>query len=430
MKLSISSNANVNYLAKVVKLKGVKKHPNADKLQVVSIDFNDIITGMDAKDGDVYVYFPLECQLNEKFLVQTNSFSSQLLNKDTTVKGYFDKAGRVRATKLRGEKSMGYIVPVKVLEDFTGSSIADNIDTEFDTIGDILICKKYELPMKGANLGGNIGRKPKVSRLVDGQVHLHVDTERLDKNIYRLDPDDNITITYKLHGTSGWVSNVLVKRKLNIIESILKFLRVRIDDKEYDYVYGSRKVVKNGNVKETYNHFYDCDLWAEVKDELKTLTPKGFSIYYEIVGFTKSGGAIQPKYDYGCKQNEKKIFVYRITSTNSAGNVIDLSSAQVKQFCDTVGISYVPILFSGKVKDLLSDEDINNDWGSKFIGTLTNKYTDKDCYMCSNKVPEEGIVIRKESLFGFESYKLKSFRFLEYETEMLDTGEADIESLN
>ena len=47
--------------------------------------------------------------------------------------------------------------------------------------------------------------------------------------------------------------------------------------------------------------------------------------------------------------------------------------------------------------------------------------------MCENKVPEEGVVLRKESLFHCESYKLKSFAFLEAESKELDKGEKNIE---
>lgn len=246
-----------------------------------------------------------------------------------------------------------------------------------------------------------------------------------------------------IHNSSGWVSHVLVKRRLNIIEKILKTVGVKIDDKEYDYVYGSRKIVKNANMRENNTNFYDCDIWAEVKDEFRDLLPKGYTIYYEIVGFTKGGGAIQPKYDYGCKQGEKKVFVYRITVTNNDGNVIDLSSTQIKEFCDRVGINYVPVLFSGKAREVVSlparidrkefdimKGDSVDFWRNLFVKELTGKHTDKDCYMCVNKVPEEGIVLRKESLFGFESYKMKSFRFLEYETKMLDEGVVDMESAN
>ena len=47
--------------------------------------------------------------------------------------------------------------------------------------------------------------------------------------------------------------------------------------------------------------------------------------------------------------------------------------------------------------------------------------------MCTNKVPEEGIVVRKESLFSCDAYKLKSFRFFEKESSDLDAGVVDIE---
>ena len=50
--------------------------------------------------------------------------------------------------------------------------------------------------------------------------------------------------------------------------------------------------------------------------------------------------------------------------------------------------------------------------------------------MCVNKVPEEGIVIRKNNIFTYEAYKLKSFRFLEAESKQLDTGEANLEDTN
>ena len=44
-----------------------------------------------------------------------------------------------------------------------------------------------------------------------------------------------------------------------------------------------------------------------------------------------------------------------------------------------------------------------------------------------NKVPGEGIVLRKEVL-DIDVYKHKSFRFKAQESEMLDTGEVDLET--
>ena len=89
--LKISKDANLNYLAKVIEIKNLRKHDNADKLQIAVVDFQNVITGLDTKEGDLCVFFPLESQINLDFLKETNSFSTQLLNKDTTVKGFFDK---------------------------------------------------------------------------------------------------------------------------------------------------------------------------------------------------------------------------------------------------------------------------------------------------------------------------------------------------
>ena len=68
-------------------------------------------------------------------------------------------------------------------------------------------------------------------------------------------------------------------------------------------------------------------------------------------------------------------------------------------------------------------------WEEEFLNELKSKYNEKDCYICKNKVPEEGCVVRIEGN-EFEAYKQKSTRFYELETKMLDKGEVDIEEEN
>lgn len=52
---------------------------------------------------------------------------------------------------------------------------------------------------------------------------------------------------------------------------------------------------------------------------------------------------------------------------------------------------------------------------------------EKDSVLCKNKVPEEGIVLRRE-VTNIDVYKLKANRFLVKETQELDKGAIDIES--
>ena len=51
MKLEISKNANPNYLAKVIKVSNIRKHHNADRLQIITIDGNNVIVDLNMKLG-------------------------------------------------------------------------------------------------------------------------------------------------------------------------------------------------------------------------------------------------------------------------------------------------------------------------------------------------------------------------------------------
>ena len=437
-----SKNANPNYLAKIVRLKGLKPHANADRLQTVVIDYQTVITGLNAQEGDIYVYFPVESKINKDFLSFTNSFRDSNLNNDKDQVGFFEENCRVRAMKLRGEKSEGYIVPINEIYRFLNngtfydlSTYIDTVDTYFDTVNDILLVEKY-IP-KGSKKQNTIkqGKQPKENRLIENQFRFHVDTEQLRKNIHKIKLSDNISISYKLHGTSVILSNVLVKRKLNWLEKICsKFLN--IEKEEYDVIWASRKVIKNSSlINKEYNHYYNSDIWGIVAEEHGYKIPKGFTIYGEIVGFLPDGGAIQKMgkaFDYGCKENEHELYVYRVTFTNKDGIVAELSSQQVEQFCEKYDFKHPHVYYTGSYFDFIlntlriplsengfKDEDI--------IRKMESLYNEKDCWMCKNKLPEEGIVLRVDKLDSFEAYKLKSFRFLEGESKQ---EEVDIETEN
>lgn len=448
--LTISKEANPNYLCKLFKIHELRKHSNADKLQILSIDFQDVITGLEAKEGDVYVYFPVECKINKDFLSYTNCFRDIELNKDKEESGFFESNCRVKAVRLRGEKSCGYVVPVNevikwaygfgIHEDFTFKDlISENINKEFDTINGQKLLEKYVINAKKSNSNNKQGKKPQLSRLIDNQVHLHVNTENLRRNSYKINPEDTISITYKTHGTSWWASNILVKRKLTILEKFLMKFGIKLQDKEYDIVYGSRRVVKNKSFKDPKgkDHYYGYDLWKSIKDSIEGDIPKGISLYGECLGYTNEGSYIQGPYDYGCKEGEFKLEVYRITYTNEDGIVTEFSYSQIVEICKKLGLTPSHLFYYGKANDYHSIKNISakeenriEKWQEQFINRLEKEYLEKDCFMCNNKVPAEGIVIRKEKLFSCEPYKLKSFRFLEAESKQLDSGEINIEDNN
>ena len=126
-----------------------------------------------------------------------------------------------------------------------------------------------------------------------------------------------------------------------------------------------------------------------------------------------------------------KIFVYRITYTNVDGKVFEMSPTNLQQYCVEHGLVPVVEDYYGKIDFLLflaaDGEYDDRNWQDKFIEVLSDKYLEKQCQFCNNKVPAEGVVLRIDKP-KFEAYKLKALAFYERETKMLDKGEVDIET--
>lgn len=438
---NISDKANQNYLAKIVKLTNIRKHPGADRLQITTIDGNDVITGTDAKIGDAVVYFPLECAINKEYLSWSNSFEDKTLNADQTKKGFFNTKCRVRAVKLRGAPSMGYMVPVagffEWLSTVEGKTITftDSLDnTEFSHYGERQLCKKYHnvqvaLDKKKERKEERKKTAKKQSKLVDNQFRLHCDTPQLGRNLFKFGPEDVIAITHKLHGTSGVFSNILCHKKLTWYQKLLKKLGADVNDQHYDFVYSSRKVIKNQyyNDEKVNPGYYGEDAWGVVAKEYEPFLQQGMTIYSEIVGFLQSGRAIQKDYDYGCAEGQHEKYVYRITTTTPNGQVIEWPTLQVQEWCKSKGLKAVPLYYYGKAKDLFPELDTATHWNDNFFEKLKETYLEKKDPLCKNDVPDEGVCIRREGL-EIDTYKLKSFAFLQRESLELDEGTADIEA--
>lgn len=455
MKLIQSKNANVNYLAKIVKIDNFHKHsdPEVTKLKCCCIDGFNIITGIDSEPG-LYVYFPTACCINPKFLSYANLYRHGELNVDQTKTGMFDDNGRVKAIRLRGELSEGFIIPIVVLENWVMSTVNVELKveegTEFDSIehdGKTFWVNKKYIPKNtrtsrapGSGNSGK-GKQPKgLDKIIENQFRFHYDTVLIKKCPHVLHPSDLISITSKVHGTSGISAYVLCKQELNWKQKIARWLTGEEFDK-YDYLYSSRSVIKNQYYnKSVQGGFYRVDVWKYADDIVRPCLSKGMTAYYEIIGFLPNGGYIQKNYDYGCLPpvgdeaytygKHFKVQIYRVTITDVSGKVHEFSAREVQLWAQMVGLVPVEQYYYGYAKDLYPDLDPSEHWNENFLSKLAN---DKNFYMecnsptCDNKVPHEGIVIKIENMKS-EAFKLKCFKFLDGEGKALDKGEVDIES--
>lgn len=141
MELIISKNANSNYLSKIVEIQSFHPHPDPDvsKLKCCTVDGYNIIVGIDEQPGR-FVYFPALSQINNNLLSYCNLYKHKELNSNPNKTGMFEDNGRVKAIRLRGCISEGFLLPIIAFQNFilsvTNKEIACKVGTEFDSIKD------------------------------------------------------------------------------------------------------------------------------------------------------------------------------------------------------------------------------------------------------------------------------------------------------
>ncbi len=434
---------NPNYCATVVKITKLNTLENCDNVVAAIIFGNSVIVGKDTQIGDLGLYFPPETQLSRDFLHHNNLYRKAELNADVTKKGYFEENRRIKVAKFRGHKSEGLFMPITCLDYTTkdagftyGITSYNNFEgMDFDKFEGKEICRKYIVRARnepGQQKKSDKKVVKKFDRLVENQFRLHIDTENLRRNSYKINPEDMISITNKIHGTSWVVGKVLTRKPLPWWKSLFNnFVPTMFQNETlYDIIYSSRTVVKNKYINTTVNSgFYNFDLWGEIAAGLKDTLMDGITLYGEAVGFLPTGAWIQKGYHYGCRPNQYEVYVYRITYTNPQGKLIEFSWPQIKEYCNKFGLKHVQEFYYGKAKDYCPSIPVEQHWNENFLAKLEADFMlDRKCPLNNNEVWEEGIVVRVDGLFECPPYKLKNFAFLDKERKDNDDDVVDIES--
>ena len=521
-----SKDINLNYAAKVCRVDAIEPITGADRIVNAVLGNDKAIVSNEIKVGDIVVFFPCETVICDEYLAHHNLYDDFTKNSNATeyeslrdniaalqadkahdnneaianglarlkkMKGFFNKTGRVRMLKLRGEYSLGYVTPIRTLEEVWPSLKtiiwSRYLNEQFDMVDDKLICwkymphnnrksepKEYNMPWYKRSMRG----LKKFDRLVPGQFAFHYDTGKLADNMHAFNPWDDIDMTVKVHGTSVIISNILTNKKLTAWEKIKKFFGVHIAEQVYDVVYSSRRVIKNRYIN-PYNHnnYYSTDVHGCVARDFAQFIRKGMTVYGEIVGYCEGEDKfIQKNHDYGCKPGCWKFMPYRITETNHEGVVTEWEVDEViewtKELIETCKSAFpdlvdkimpMTLLYHGRAGDMynqlyaqvaaeLNEEDYEREkkeypdnelpwyletpenyvihhWRTAWLDAMKHdtKFIglEKREPMCKNKVPREGVVIRKCHDPRAEAFKLKSAAHFHMEMMQHDAGEADME---
>jgi hypothetical protein len=463
------------YCATVVKIGEITPIEGSDFLGTTLVNGFSIIVRKDLiHEGDIMIYCPIETQLNETFLSSNDLYEwshrhlnsnylkvEECINQDglevaKKMVGFFNKYGRVRILRLRGHASMGYLTPINSLavwgyrtdkynwEDFVG--------VDFDTVGDnkfiqVYIPPKKPQPERLTKEQRRSKRIEKIDRMIPGEFSFHYDTQQLNRNMHRFNPEDIVDISVKMHGTSICLGNVLVKKpkqfKFKLFNWLHNLLPIKwqILEPGYDIVYSSRTVIKNSDLNSTLQGgYYSKDVWGDYAKLLGPYIPEGMEIFGEIVGYvTDTQTPIQKGYDYKCLPGKNRLYIYRIRTKQEDGTHKEWDLQDIRTWIQTVvsahselenKVDIVPLLYHGSLSYLYPEISTDHHWHENILAALKQESVfgmESLEPLCNNKTPREGIVLRIEGDPIAEAFKLKCIAFLEKEAKQVDKGEFNLD---
>jgi hypothetical protein len=431
------------YVAYVTALKNLRKHPNADRLQLGDCFGNTVCVSMDYTEGQVGIYFPTDGQLSEEYAEQNNLLRKKDEN-GNNIGGYMDPNKRnVTAIRLRGEKSDGLFMPLASLDYCYphikgGAACMLNIGDTIDVVEGHAICQKY-IPKKKnrENIGGEGNRTRKKKVPVAPLFTEHADTEQLAYNLAAFRPGDLVEITLKMHGTSQRTGMVPVFKgfKRNLWDKL--FRRDGVPQYSWGEVSGTRRTVL-----ESYDGgFYGSNAFREQHSKVfEGKLHKGETVYYEVVGFTDAGAPIMADcsnkklndkeflkkygetttFSYGCEPPHSDMYVYRMTFTNEDGDVVEYSPFFMRYRCEQMGVKTVPIFWVGFIP---TEEELGDMTAGEWILAKAEEYYDGPDPVGKTHV-REGVVVRLIDRPKFAAYKHKNFSFKVLEGIIKDTADA------
>lgn len=416
--MKLTEPKNINYAATVVRVRHINTLANCDNVVGIPVLGYQAIVSKDVAVGDLGVVFTAETQLSTAYVSVNNLYRHAALNFDPTAKGYLEDNRRVKALKFRGHRSDALFMPLSSLAQFTKDWPQLGEGDTFDEIDGVEVCRKYVI-REPREARGNQQKLTKKQRVDEKMLPQHLDTANYFRTPEAVAGADYVVVTQKLHGTSVRIGHTLVDRKLGLRDKVAKRFGVKVPEREWAYVYGSRKVIKDpGN---EVNGFYERDVWTIVGSKLEGLLPKGYIVYGEIVGWVpETSSPIQTGYTYRIPEGTARLFVYRVTHLNEDGRATELSWPAVKEFCQSVGVDYVPelpALVGGFDEDQISLLFLDRRFDDVYRGVLPT----------DGSMVDEGVCLRVEGTQP-TIVKAKSSIFLQHETKLLDKNVSDIET--
>ena len=125
---------DANYTCTIVQDFQLKPAIGFDNLKMVTLFGYNCLVSKDTNPNEQHLFFPAETQIDEKFLSANNLFRNSELNEDKEKKGFFEPSGRVKAIKMRGIVSSGFLIPITSLENTLKKKVEIETGTELHIV--------------------------------------------------------------------------------------------------------------------------------------------------------------------------------------------------------------------------------------------------------------------------------------------------------
>lgn len=312
----------------VERVRAVMHHPNADRLDLVTVRGWQVIVGRDQyKVGDLCIYVPIDSVLPVD------------LAHEWDVAKYLRGNMRIRTLKLRGSVSQGLVVSIAELPDYYSTYVTGETDIK-DRLGITKWVPKGK-PSKGMRLQQGQKMNPNGST---PWFPRYTDIDHLGNNPMAFGDDDWVVVKEKRHGTNFRMGYVK-KEKRSIAERLSELYHgfkarrgwthdIYMASKTYLHV-GSHNVIREYHKDDLY--------WRaalKVLLQAKAKLAPGLVFFFEI-----SGPGIQSGFDYGQPDGE-----FTVECIDIYNNELEryYSYNQMESHCHRWGIPTVPILTIGE----------------------------------------------------------------------------------
>lgn len=332
----------------VQRITNIRKHPNADRLELASLenfDFEFVVQKGVYDEGDLVVYFPVDSLLPMP-LVEELGLVGKLAHGKINEDGSPRLQNRVKTIKLRGQISQGVVAPYKL--DFFGldkDPVGKNIGMDLTRY---LSVEKYEPPVQ-VKMDGILKPLPQLVKTYDiesFQYFIDDADDLLKQDVY---------ITEKVEGMNcgfSWDGNnfSVFQRNYSIEE---------VEGKEHNFWKWAREKDIENKIKFIAN-------WLEVhgKEKVRVITLRG-----EWLGPGSQGNY------YALKENNVLFFEIEV-------NGFPIDVLKFLEVCHEFGLETVPVIGLG----------IN--FGTWLNGQTIKEASNGISMLTEKDLLREGIVVR------------------------------------